>query len=238
MIIVVLVLALIFGFNDKQPIFNINHWLLNLLRLGLLSAIALFIHELAHKLIAKQHGCKTESEIWGITQIGFKRTAKISGFLKSLPVGIILPLLVMLFSKGQFYFAGVKQTTISTNPESRIGKKYTRLMNFEIAKIAASGPIASILFALLIKSLNIPALNDLVLISVVLAVSNILPLPKLDGSECLFGSKTLFIFTFFFVIISSTLIFALSSIATLVVSILLAILFLAIISYFYIFTKS
>lgn len=233
-IISVIVLSLIFGFDDKQSVFNLNHWLINLVRIAILVIISLLVHELAHKLLARYHGCKAESRVWGIQQIGFKKTAKIM----KLPLGILLPLIVMLLSKGQLFFAAINQTSYSTMPEERLGKKYPRLMNYEMAKFAAAGPIASILFALLIKSLGISQISDLITINIALAVSNVLPFPRLDGSECLFGSKTLFIFTFFFVIISAILINALSSFTTLVISLLLAALFLGIISYSYIFTKS
>jgi len=122
-----------------------------------------------------------------------------------IPWWIIIPILIALMSKGQIYFAAILTTTIAVKPAYRLGRKYVHLTEFEHAKIAASAPIALILISLFLNLINTPITNDFALVTGMMAIFSLLPLPGLIGTILLFSSKPLYIFTAIFILAISLL---------------------------------
>lgn len=241
-IISVIILGFVFGFDDGREAFQLTPWLINFIKICLLSTIALLIHHLSQRIIAKKFGCQTEHEIWRVKQYGFSSKSHFPitlhlGFtrfiLNSFPLGILLPILVTFLSNGQLFFAATGVCLISVNKAYRIGKKYTRLTNYETAKITLSGPLANILFAIILKIFSgfNPMFDQLILINSMLAISNMIPFPHLDGGSIYFGSRPLFVFSFVFILGCVILLQYLSIISTLFLSLLIAI--ILVIAYFY-----
>lgn len=242
-----IVLAFMFSFTIEQ---TFSQWLKEFTLMFILAGASLYVNLIAHKYAAYTHGANAKFELWTIQRFGFSKAA----ILKSKPADpllrllyniaffptnlwLIVPILVAFFSNGQLPFAAVGITSISITAAHRLGKKYLHASEIESAKIALVGPITNLLFALIIKTLFgfSGIAGDLVTINIALAISNMLPIPRLDGSKVFFGSILLYIFSTVFILGSSFLIFFLTFFPTLILSLIFALTLLILYYYFHVF---
>jgi hypothetical protein len=229
-----IILGFVFSFRQwgYGQIFELSTGLTNWLRLAILSAIILIIYQVVHKSVAKNYGCKSTFTIWGIKRFWFTKRAKIENLrifgmkLKSIKIGIILPLLISLFSNGLLKFCAIGSSEISEIKLSRMKRPFKQVTDFEIAIIHFSGPLAVILVALLLNSF--PGFSDLVKISYYIAIFAMLPLAGLDGTKIFFGSAPLYLFGITFIIFSTALLILANSLTALLFGLVAAVVLLLI----------
>jgi Zn-dependent protease len=158
----------------------------------LFSAIIVFASIFAKKLAAYLLDSDVEHELWKFSRYGINPG---SHFKKEIPAGIIFPLVISLFSLGWLKFSAFltyEARALKKRAAKRFGfYSFSELTEWHNALIGAAGIVACFLISI-IAYFSSPGLEYLAKLSAFYALSNILPLPKLDGSQIFFGSRALY----------------------------------------------
>jgi len=157
----------------------------------------------------------------------FNKSIKI----QKIPLGIIIPFITSVLSTGQLYFASTLMNELESIKKHRIGRSHAYLTEFETTKIRLAGPISIIILAILLKLINIHSLEPLILVSSFIAITNMIPLPNLDGFHILLTSRPIYVFSIVFILTTALLLNFISPILTLIISLLIAT--LGVIYFFY-----
>jgi Zn-dependent protease len=149
-------------------------------------------------------------------------------------LGIIIPALFAFLSEGYVFFAVTGMILISSKARHRLGKEFLGLTDFEYSKIAVAGPMACIIFALILSLVNTlsVAVVWLIKINIALAIANMLPIPLITGSVAFFGSKFFYLFSFVFIIFASILMWYINFFFVIFFALILASLLVTIAYYF------
>ena len=159
--------------------------------------ILISINIIAKKIMAYYYEANIQTRFWKWYQHGFSKKAH---FKKPIPM-LWLPILVSLISRAAFQWMGILEFDITPKTE-RVSKRhglyrFTEMVEFHIAIIAATGIIINILLAIIAY---IAGLTTFAQLNIYYAFWSIIPISSLDGSKILFGSKVLwtilFIITF------------------------------------------
>ena len=164
-------LTLIAGFDDGSEVLVFSHWFVNVVIVGIASFFALAIPQFMQRFWALEEGYRFEfTPSW---------------------YGILISIFLLVISGGTLLFFGYSGFRLHTLSAHRIGGFRHNLGVFSLAKIASSGPIFNILFAIFVFLLPFsgPLKTQLIQINVVVALSNLLPLPSYDGLKLLFASR-------------------------------------------------
>lgn len=215
MIVAALIAGFVFGFDDKSQVFEFTAWFMNFLWFSFLSLIALLILISTQKYFSRKYGAVVNYELWTTKRFGFWEAMH---FKKPFPTGIILPILVALFSTGQILFSAALSFFTKIVPAYRIGKKYTQLTEYEIAKISLFGLLANVLFAVILSVIGKEMFHDLILVNLFIAISYMIPLPGLLGSSIFFGSRNLYVFGLAFILICAILLNFINGILALIIA--------------------
>lgn len=211
LVLATLVLGFVFGFDDKQSVFNLSYWLLNFFRFCMISFAVLLSYALAQKLSAEHYGCSSEFRVWGVRRFGFRPGSKFPLHIEifnlkipihSFPLGLVLAVVISFLTRGKFFFAAVASFEVVEHRFKRVGKKYVNITSGEVARISLSGVFASLLVAFLASLLG---LDSVVLVASVFAAFQMVPFSTLDGCRVFFSSPALFAFSAVFVVLSALL---------------------------------
>jgi hypothetical protein len=179
----VLILAFTMSWNKWGTVeFDLWVGLANLLIAGVMAWIILSVHHVAQRLWGIHQGLKVEHKIWWY--------------------GAGIAFITTILSRGQFAILGLTGTFITALDIHRLGRYRYGPQVKDFAMVALMGPVANIVFAGIIKSIELytpiplPAelVNQFFVTSLVFAAWNLLPLPPLDGSRIVFASRGLYVF--------------------------------------------
>ncbi|MBI2175965.1 hypothetical protein HYU40_01270 [Candidatus Woesearchaeota archaeon] len=175
LLVSVLVMAFIVGFRFEGQEFVLSAFLSNFSLSIFAVAIAVFAHESAHRIFGLNMGYKTE----------FKP------FIYGLLAGVILAFMTY----GKVIFLAYSGVFLNIMEKHRLGYFRYQLGHFDLGKVSLAGVLTNLFLAAAIKSMGfIPqAISEkLVLVNVLFAITNALPIPPLDGANIMWASKTFY----------------------------------------------
>ena len=181
-VISVLVLAFIWGFNDKSEVFQFSNWILNYIKVVIMVTITILMMITAQKLIALYKGYRLEYRMWNI--------------------GLIIGVILTLLTNGKFPFLAAGGPVFYHLAKQRIGDFRYGLNYFICGLIAAVGVFTNLLFALAFKtsmwifSIESAFLDQLFVFTLVFVLYMSLPIPPLPGVVMFFASKLVYVFLF------------------------------------------
>jgi hypothetical protein len=179
-ILSILVMAFIWGFDDKSDSFNFTHWLLNFAKVSIFIAIAVIMHITTQKIFALQNGYRAEYRSW--------------------TVGLVLGVILTLLTLGKFPLLMPGGIVLYHMTRQRIGDFRYGLNTYQAGLIAATGPFANLFFAMIVKtcqwifSIKSPFLDQMFVFTLVFLFYMSLPIPPLPGVMMFFASKIVYSF--------------------------------------------
>lgn len=225
-----LVLGFVFGFDDGRDVFIPRLWFANYILMSCLGLILLLVMVLGHKWAAARYNIAAEYSIWKIRRFGFREYQYIhkNPIMNRIPLGILLPLLIAIFTEGKIWFAATGMMLTTAIAEHRIGRKWTHIPEYEEARIAFAGPLATLMImgiaGLVFENSGWEIWKQVVMMNIALVVSNMIPFPHLPGGRMLLTSFYLFVFALALAGVMSLLILFISTITTMIMALLLAVL--------------
>ena len=206
LVIATLILGFVVGFDDGQEVFVFMYWLKNLFSCVLIVALAIIVREAGHRIYALQTGHRTELKLWWF--------------------GIITALMLSIISFGKIMVLVYGGIIVHFMAKHRIGYFRYELSYNDMGIIALCGNLANLALAFLFKLFlflpNTILIEKAILVNVLMAVTNMLPIPPLDGSLVLYASRPVYVFTFALILAAAFLILYTSITIALVGSIAIA----------------
>ena len=231
--IVILILGFIFSFNEWGiEKFDFIIGIKNLIRAIILSAIILLTQVYIEKMIGERWGINVFYSVWKI-----KSPRYLANLIKTkIYLGIIVPLIISVISNGSLTLPMVGGFSTEDDQLKRTGRRFTRLTEFEEAKIAFAGTIVSLIFVIAFKLLSLtglPFFEKGMFIAATIAVVNILPLPPLNGIKIFFGNRIFYVLSLSFIVASVSFLY----LFPIILSIILASILAVVLTIFYFYYK-
>ena len=222
---IILLLTIIFGFNDGRENFVFNSWFTNLFLVFLIVSLVVLFNVLGLKLAARYYGTEIKMKTWNSQKFkGANSFAKKLFLIYNTP---ILNIIATLLSNGRIYLTNV----ISFDYKKEVlGRKFQYLTYFNMGIIVFFGLLFNLILMWIFKVFNF----DLGLkISFWFILFNLVPISELYGSKILAGSITFYIFCLVFFVLNIILLQFINSFSSLFVSLLFSIVLSTL--YFFIF---
>lgn len=229
-LIIILILTFIFGYNDNKPSFILKDWLLNLIYVFILVSLVVLVNIFGYKLAAKYFDAKIEMKIWNSSKFEGKFSLKKLGNYIFSPV---LPILLTLFSNGKIFLTTI--ATFDIKDYSVFGRKFPKLTYFNHGLIVIAGLFFNFILMIFFKILM---LEKGILINSWFILWNLLPLSQLPGSKIFFASRVMWIFTLIFFITNILLIQNLPVLSAIILSFFFSIVLAIIYFYFVEYMKA
>ena len=173
----VIVLTIIVGFDDGSETFDFANYANNMLISLVVVVLAVLIHESAHRIAAPNLGYRIE--------------------FRPFFFGLLGGLILAFMSYGKVIFLAYGSFFIDMKEKHRLGYFRHYLGYFDNGKIAIFGPLANLVAAMVFKGFGFlpePFIEKFVFINVLFAVTNMLPIPPLDGAHVMYSSRHLYPF--------------------------------------------
>ncbi|MDO8628726.1 MAG: hypothetical protein Q7R56_03155 [Nanoarchaeota archaeon] len=211
-------LGLLAGFDDGRPVFVVDFWVVHVVLVILLAFVLLLLYTMAQRLVAQKFGAVVEKSLWVLHRYGFKPKKHSK---KGVPLWLVIPVVFFLISR--LVFAGVLSSLVVTVPRLRVGHKNPGVNEFERAGILLAGPFAMVVLTIILMGFEpSPLVLAARVLAMSLAISNLLPLPNLDGLSILLGSLPLYMFSVIVLVVMLIMVLYTSVVAALALAVILA----------------
>lgn len=209
---IILLLTLIFGFNDGAETFIFENWINNLFLVFILVSIIVLVHVYGIKIAAKLYGSEFRMKIWNSQK--FKEAGGFTRKMLLIYNTPILNVLVTLLSNGKIYLSNVFSYDIK---HEALGRQYQYLNFIDISVIIFWGLMSNIVLMWIFKIFEL----DLALkISFWFILFQLLPISELPGAKILAGNASFYIFSLVFFIFNIILLQVVNSFGALITSII------------------
>lgn len=193
----ILLMAVIISFIENE--LKISVFLSSLL----ISLIVVSISVFAKKFIAYSIDVEVRQSIWQFHRYWISTRAH---FEKPVPIGLILGILLAFLSGGAIKFLAFLQFESKATSAKAVKKygipRYSEIMDWDDALIVFYSTLALLILSVAVSFSTLPFLENLAKYSLIYAISNLIPIGKLDGSRLFFGSRPLFFFTWVLAVIA------------------------------------
>jgi len=189
-IISILVLSFLISFREwGGEEFNLMTGLFNWFNAALIVTLVLLVYNAAQRIAGLSVGYNAEYKMW--------------------VTGLLIGLLFAFVSRGKIWVLLPGGIMIHHLAGHRLGYFRYGLGYFAHGMIAVAGTVALITLAALFKIINAnlanPLLDKIILFCVIFAIYDILPIPPLSGSRLFFGSRMVYAFMFFTIVVAGIL---------------------------------
>lgn len=189
----VLIVAFIISFADwgKGATPDLTEGLFNFLIAVIITAVTFFVRESVRRIAALSVGYRAEYKVWWW--------------------GLLLGLVIVFISRGYVWILLPGGILLHHLAGHRLGHFRYGLNFFGLGMVSMTAPIANVVMAVIIKSVNLylnsGVLTKAVYLNLLLAIFSVLPIPPMDGSKMFFGSRMVYSFMFIAIILASALLF-------------------------------
>ena len=169
-------LAFIAGFDDKSKVFSFSNWLGNFFLCFIAVAVAIFVHESVRRIMGLEQGFRVE--------------------FKPFMYGLLGGLFLAFMSYGKLIFLAYGGIQFHMLEAHRLGYFRYRTSLFVLGKASALACLANLFVAIIFKMMTfLPEafVYKMVFINVLFAITNLLPIPPLDGVNLLYASRIIYL---------------------------------------------
>ena len=228
-LVVIVLLTLIFAYNDRKDVTTLASWAGNLIRTFVITAISVQMLILGYKLAAKYYRVSLNFNLWRIQEQ--EKKISLKAFHIPLPtyIGQIIAVIITVVTSGLQYFTAISNFSLDTE---RIDRKYKYVRDHEASRIAIAGLIFSsiaLIFFMLINS------KTGVLVNTWIIIGNLIPFSTLPGNYIAMHSRTTYVFAavlaIIFLILIGFISIKVALLLALIVTVILALVYFRYIEY-------
>ncbi|MBI4158781.1 hypothetical protein HY500_00810 [Candidatus Woesearchaeota archaeon] len=215
-LIIIILLTLIFAYNDRKEVTTLVSWLANLFRTFIIVAISVQVLILGYKLAAKYYRVSLKFTLWKI--IEQEKKISLKAFHLPLPtyLGQIMAIIVTLVSSGLQYFTAISRFSLDTE---RIDRKYKYVRDHEASMISIAGILSSFIALIFFRQINSETGT---IVNTWIIIGNLIPFSTLPGNYIAMHSRTSYVFVASIVIITLILVGVLSAKIALILALIAA----------------
>jgi len=197
-IVTVVFLGFMFSFREwgVGEKFSFSTGVFNWINSALVVLLALLVYLSCQRIIGIRKGYKTEYKMWFW--------------------GLLIAIVITFATKGWFVPAFLGTVMIYHMEGHRLGSFRYGLNYKDLGIISLTGPLAMIILALIFKIITFasasPMIHKAMIVCMLIACVNMLPLPWIDGGNVFFGSRLLWVFSFVGIIAAAALMYFIASV--------------------------
>ena len=215
-----LIASIVGAFFISLPRFNSVDFFTNM---GVM-LIILVVQFSSKELTAGLLGCSIKLNLWSVRRYWFGG----ADYLKwPFPMWLFFPFIIGLITNWKLRALTLLTHEVTGNT-TRVGRKFTEVSEYDIARITMAGFAAIFIMGIIFKSVGIISFANIAMIFIII---NMLPIGKLDGSSIFFSSRYLWVSLFAFMLIAAILMNVSGILSTIFLSLIAAVMIVVI--YYY-----